>query len=181
MGSRGIALLFHDKRHYKGVRGQRYVPAAFYPLQRPGTHCTGSWVGLRAGLDRCGKSRPQPGFYPRTVQPVASHYADWATGPTDENSSCYIFWVCVCRLMYPARNAHAPLSSVACTSIPKFSTLSHKRWDFRKRRLNIKCVFFRGGRWGVGSDAVSLGKLFVLFWRAIRRFVLIYVCTVYIE
>ena len=30
----------------------------------------------RAGLDRCGKSRPPPGFDPRTVQPVASRYTD---------------------------------------------------------------------------------------------------------
>jgi len=29
-GSRGIALLFHDQRHYKGVRDQRHAPAAFY-------------------------------------------------------------------------------------------------------------------------------------------------------
>jgi len=28
------------------------------PRGRPGTHCTGGWVGPRAGLDRCGKSRP---------------------------------------------------------------------------------------------------------------------------
>jgi hypothetical protein len=40
-------------------------------------------VGPRAGLDRCGKSRPPPlGFNPRTVQPVASHYTDCATQPT---------------------------------------------------------------------------------------------------
>jgi len=37
----------------EGVRGQRRAPAAPYPRQRPGTHCTGGWVGLRAGLDRC--------------------------------------------------------------------------------------------------------------------------------
>jgi len=30
-GSRGIALLFYDQRHYKGVRGQRHAPAALYP------------------------------------------------------------------------------------------------------------------------------------------------------
>jgi hypothetical protein len=30
----------------------------------------------RAGLDRCGKSRPPPGFDPRTVQSVASRYTD---------------------------------------------------------------------------------------------------------
>jgi len=35
-------------------------------------------VGLRAGLDRCGKSRPPPGFDATTVQPVASRYTDYA-------------------------------------------------------------------------------------------------------
>jgi hypothetical protein len=46
--------------------------------KRPGTHCIGGWVGLRAGLDGCGKSRPPKGFDPRSVQPVASYYTDWA-------------------------------------------------------------------------------------------------------
>ena len=39
-------------------------------------------MGPRAGLDMCGKSRPPPAFDPRTVQPVASRYTDYATGPT---------------------------------------------------------------------------------------------------
>ena len=30
-GSRGIALLFHDQWHWKGVKGQRHAPAALYP------------------------------------------------------------------------------------------------------------------------------------------------------
>jgi len=28
------------------------------PRERAGTHCTGGWVGPRAGQDRCGNSRP---------------------------------------------------------------------------------------------------------------------------
>ena len=56
-GSRGIALPFHDPG-LEGVRGQRHVLANIYLRERPGTHCTGGWVGPRAGLDRCGKSRP---------------------------------------------------------------------------------------------------------------------------
>jgi len=41
----------------EGVRGQRHALTAPYPRERPGTHFTGGWVGLRAGLDKCGKSR----------------------------------------------------------------------------------------------------------------------------
>jgi hypothetical protein len=40
------------------VRGQHYAPAALYPREGPSTHCTGGWVGPRAGLYRCGKSCP---------------------------------------------------------------------------------------------------------------------------
>ena len=55
------------------MRGQRHAPAALYPQERPGTHFTVGWVGPRACLDRCGKSRPPPpGFDPRIVQPVAN-------------------------------------------------------------------------------------------------------------
>ena len=54
------------------VGGQRHDPAALPAGKIPGTHCTGGWVGPRAGLDVSGKSHPPPGFDPRTVQPVAS-------------------------------------------------------------------------------------------------------------
>ena len=66
----------------EGVRGQRHAPVALYSRERPGTHCTGNLVGPRAGLDRYGKSRPPPGFDPRTVQPVGSRYIDYASRPT---------------------------------------------------------------------------------------------------
>ena len=68
-GSRGIALPFHDHGTRKRVRGQRHTPAALYPRERPGTHCTGGWVGLRAGLDRCGKSRPHRDSIPGPSSP----------------------------------------------------------------------------------------------------------------
>jgi len=35
-----------------------------YLRERFGTPCIGGWVGPRAGLDGCGKSRPPPGFDP---------------------------------------------------------------------------------------------------------------------
>jgi hypothetical protein len=34
------------------------TPRPLYPRDRPGTHCTGGWVGPRAGLDIYEKSRP---------------------------------------------------------------------------------------------------------------------------
>jgi hypothetical protein len=41
-----------------GVGGYRHAPAALPMEKRPGTHCIESWVGPRAGLKECGKSRP---------------------------------------------------------------------------------------------------------------------------
>jgi len=28
----------------EGLMGQRHAPAALYPRERPGTHCTGGWL-----------------------------------------------------------------------------------------------------------------------------------------
>jgi hypothetical protein len=61
-----------------GVGGQRHASAALPPGKRSGTHCIGGWMGPWAGLDGCGKSRPHRHLIPRTVQPVASRYIDWA-------------------------------------------------------------------------------------------------------
>jgi hypothetical protein len=61
-----------------GVSGRRHAPAALYPRGKdPGTHCTGGWVGPRAGLDTetRGKILPPAGDRP-VVQTVARHYTD---------------------------------------------------------------------------------------------------------
>ena len=41
----------------EGGEGSASRPGRSLPRKRHGTHCTGGWVGPRAGLDRCGKSR----------------------------------------------------------------------------------------------------------------------------
>jgi hypothetical protein len=61
------------------------TPRPLYPRETPSIHCIVGWVGPRTGLDRCGKSRPTPGFDPRAVQRVASRYTDCAIP-----ASCYI-------------------------------------------------------------------------------------------
>ena len=50
------------------VGGQRHAPAAL-PRKRPGAHCTGGWVSLRAGLEVCGKSRPHRDSIPGPSSP----------------------------------------------------------------------------------------------------------------
>ena len=56
--SRGIALSFLRPWHWRWGGGISNTPLPLYPRERPGTHCMGDWVGPRAGLDGCGKSRP---------------------------------------------------------------------------------------------------------------------------
>jgi hypothetical protein len=65
-----------------GVSGQNHAPAALYPEERtPGTHCTGGWVGPRAGLDAKARGTFSASVRNRTpvVQPVVRHYTDWAS------------------------------------------------------------------------------------------------------
>jgi hypothetical protein len=52
-----------------GVGGQRHAPAALTPGNRPGTHCTGGWVGPKVGLDGCGNSRPHRDSIPGPSSP----------------------------------------------------------------------------------------------------------------
>jgi hypothetical protein len=44
---------------------QHHAPAAFPPGKRPGTQCTGGWVGPRLATDRYGKSRPYRDLIPK--------------------------------------------------------------------------------------------------------------------
>jgi len=45
-----------------GVGSQRHAPADLLPGKRPRTYCIGGYVGPRASLDGCGKSRPPTGI-----------------------------------------------------------------------------------------------------------------------
>jgi len=75
---RDIALLFPWPWRYIEVCGQRHDPAVLptgktrYPLYR-------ALGGAQGRSGRVRKIWPLREFDPRTVQPVASHYTDWAT------------------------------------------------------------------------------------------------------
>jgi hypothetical protein len=79
-GSRVVALLIINLGARRGWVVST-TPRPLYPREKPGTHCTGGWVGPRAGLYVCEKSRPIPGSDSRTVQSVVSRCTDWATRP----------------------------------------------------------------------------------------------------
>ena len=94
-GSRGIALPFHDHGTRRG-EGSVSRPGGFLPLGKTRYPLYRGLGGPQASLDRCGKFRPPSEFDPRTVQPVASRYTDWATRPTRYKSeiqkcTCSIF------------------------------------------------------------------------------------------
>jgi len=51
-----------------GVGGQRHATAGL-TRERPGTYCTGGWVGPRGRSGWLQKISPPPGFDPRVVYP----------------------------------------------------------------------------------------------------------------
>jgi hypothetical protein len=73
-----------------GVSGQRHAPAALNPQGRtPGTHCTGGWVGPRAGLDTEARGKILCPRRDRTpvAQPVVRHYTELTRLHVELNTS----------------------------------------------------------------------------------------------
>ena len=80
-GSRGIALPFHDRGTRRG-EGSASRPGRSLP---PGKSQYSLYRRLGGPQGRSGQVRkisPPPEFDPRTVQPVASRYTDYAARPT---------------------------------------------------------------------------------------------------
>jgi len=63
-GSRGIALLFNLCARW-GVGDQCHALATLPPGEGPTTHCIGCWMGHRASLEGCRKSRSHRDSIPR--------------------------------------------------------------------------------------------------------------------
>jgi hypothetical protein len=66
------------------------TPWPLYPRKRAGTHCTGGWVGLTAGLDGCGQSHPYRDSIPDRPAHSESLYRLSLRGP--------------CPFQYPTTN-----------------------------------------------------------------------------
>ena len=85
------------------MSAQRHAVAALTLAERSGTHCTGGWVGPRAGKDRCEKS-PLLEFDPWTVKPAASPYTACAISSHNENLSNH----CVPAVVGACIATHSP-------------------------------------------------------------------------
>jgi len=71
------------------VGGQRHALTALPSGKRPGTHCTGGWVGPRAYLDNCGKS-PTGICFPDRSARNDSQYRIRYPGPRSLSKQLYI-------------------------------------------------------------------------------------------
>jgi hypothetical protein len=109
------------------------TPMPLYPRQRPGTHCVGGWVGLRAGLDSAENLAPTGIRSPDRPARCESLYRLSYSDPFAVLHSFFIFFqililpavICVlsfCRFFSFAlvlskriRNAHRTVVIVAIT------------------------------------------------------------------
>jgi len=98
--SRGIALLFLD---YGTRRGEGAVsrPGRSLPPEKPGTHCTGGWMGPRVSLDRCGKPGPHRKSIPGPSSPYSVAIPTELPGPlygwcTIRNGSVKVLLLYLC-------------------------------------------------------------------------------------
>jgi hypothetical protein len=66
-----------------------------YPRERAGTHCTGGWVGPRAGLDVCEKSRPHRDSIPGLSSPYSVAIPTELSWPLRHMDSMESFGECV--------------------------------------------------------------------------------------
>jgi hypothetical protein len=80
-GSRGIALLFLDHCTRRG-EGSASLPGHSLPLGKTRYPLYRRLGGPQGQSGQLRKISSPPGFDPQAVQPIASRYTDWATGPT---------------------------------------------------------------------------------------------------
>ena len=145
------------------MSGQQHAPAALYPRERSGTHCTGGWLCPRAGLDGR-KISPPPGFHHRTVQPVVSRYieVEIPLGHKYRTTDCLFFYHRPALLvMGPLVHPHCPKFNLqACfysvlhkickvmlvnNEVSRYNSCLH--FSFPRRSSEFRCSVILVGLW----------------------------------
>ena len=99
------------------VRGQPQTPASLSLGKRLGRQCVGGRVGPTVALDVFKKNRAVNVRITLHWNAILQPLLQW------KSSKCYIFWLRVCGLGYPACDAHAPYChpwSVRLHNIPHY-------------------------------------------------------------
>jgi len=89
-GSRGKALHFLDHGTRRGWGVSVMPQLLFTPPEKTRYPLYSRLGGPQGWSGQVRKISPAPGFDPRTVQPVASHYTDYATWPTNVIWNCQL-------------------------------------------------------------------------------------------
>ena len=113
------------------------TPQQIYPREWPGTHCTGGWVGPRAGLDGCENLAPT---------------GKWSPDRSARSESLY-------RLSYPSTQ----LGWVATGSLGKYGKQELMRWreggrPTREENGMSICESWRRENLKILQEATSLGE-----------------------
>jgi len=148
------------------VRGQRHAPAATYPQERPGTHCTGGWVGFRAGLDRYGKSRPTGIRSPD--RPVRRQSLYWLSYPSFSLKHFKYFY-------------NFSFLAVWIWLFFSFTKLRTRLYKHTNMVYSFTCVFLKEGRsqWPRGLKCRSSAARLLRWWVGIPPGAWMSVCCEY--
>jgi hypothetical protein len=170
-GSRGIALLILDLGARRGWVVST-APRKFYPRERPGTHCTGGWVGPRAGLDVCEKSRPHRDSHKNVTWTIknfsVSAHSIYATQSkvfllhfhiTISRMSLLLFLTNVINPNFQRRRAHVIFflklsikKQHTCPIQYKYREIRKSLRDFRTLRYSSRYGHTEGGHVNKGRD-----------------------------
>jgi hypothetical protein len=122
------------------------TPWPLYPRERTGTHFIGVWVGPRPGLDGYEKSRFPPEFDRRTVQALASRYADWAIAAHEYTyytpNKSQSFFLALCKTFKVLSYTKAVLITNKKTGNVLWRNIETRSWNHCYRGKAYKCYLF---------------------------------------
>jgi len=96
------------------------TPCSIYPREWPGIRCTGGWVGPRAGLDGCIKSRPP---HTRIRSPDRPARSESLYGLSYPGSQIVEYWTGKKSVVFKMVDIH-PLSNISLPSPCQYNSIN---------------------------------------------------------